>query len=271
LTVESNFQDGALQYRKRRARSPLDMAQLMLALVMLTVLAGLIYVSELDNVYWTNMRITSFVQRTLGIHRPVDDGAARARRVIVIAESDENQRLIAKTTLERYGYAVALADNGKQAEALLRKAGSRVALVVLDREALRNSARDTILQLKSIQPSVQILMAQAAGKDEKKGAAQAEVENPEQKWRKRFKEMHGKIAQAEQELNILQRELDKGQVQFYTDPTKAMEEQNSRKDIDEKTNKINEKKKEIEQLKQNLSEMEDELRKSGGDFGWARE
>jgi len=179
LTVESNFQDGALQYRKRRARSPLDMAQLMLALVMLTVLAGLIYVSELDNVYWTNMRITSFVQRTLGIHRPVDDGAARARRVIVIAESDENQRLIAKTTLERYGYAVALADNGKQAEALLRKAGSRVALVVLDREALRNSARDTILQLKSIQPSVQILMAQAAGKDSPKiSGASGSIERP---------------------------------------------------------------------------------------------
>ncbi len=112
---------------------------------------------------------------------------------------------------------------------------------------------------------------QAAGKDEKKEAAQAEVENPEQKWRKRFKEMHGKIAQAEQELNILQRELDKGQVQYYTDPTKAMEEQNSRKEIDEKTNKINEKKKEIEQLKQNLGDMEDELRKSGGDIGWARE
>ena len=112
---------------------------------------------------------------------------------------------------------------------------------------------------------------QAAGKDEKKDAAQAEVEDPEQKWRKRFKEMHGKIAQAEQELNILQRELDKGQVQFYTDPQKAMEEQNSRKDIDEKTAKINEKKKELEQLKQNLSDMEDELRKSGGDLGWSRE
>ncbi len=112
---------------------------------------------------------------------------------------------------------------------------------------------------------------QAAGKDEKKEAAQAGVENPEQKWHKRFKEMHGKIAQAEQELNILQRELDKGQVQYYTDPQKALEEQNSRKDIDEKTTKINEKKKEIEQLKQNLSDLEDELRKSGGDIGWARE
>jgi chromosome segregation ATPase len=117
--------------------------------------------------------------------------------------------------------------------------------------------------------------AQATGKGEKKETAQAEKqaekEDPEQKWRKRFKEMHGKIAQAEQELDILQRELDKGQVQYYTDPTKALEEQNSRKEIDEKTNKINEKRKEIEQLKQNLSDMEDELRKSGGDIGWARE
>lgn len=110
---------------------------------------------------------------------------------------------------------------------------------------------------------------QAAGKAEKKEGAPAEDE--EKKWRKRFKDMHGKIAQAEEELNILQRELDKGQVQYYTDPQKAMEEQNSRKDIDEKTTKINEKKKEIEELKQKLSDMEDELRKSGGDMGWSRE
>jgi len=164
LTIENSFPSGALQYRKHRTRSSVDTAQLALALVMVAVLAGLIYVSELDNVYWTNMRITAFVQRALGIRRPVDDGsAARARRIIVVAENDENQRLIAKTTLERYGYAVALADNGAQAEALLRKAGPRVALVVLDREALRISTRDTIQQLKSIQPNVRILMAQAAG------------------------------------------------------------------------------------------------------------
>lgn len=110
---------------------------------------------------------------------------------------------------------------------------------------------------------------QVAAKGEKKDEAPAE--DQEKKWRARFKEMHGKIAQAEQELSILQRELDKGQVQYYTDPQKAMEEQNSRKDIDEKTAKINGKKKEIGQLKQNLSDMEDELRKSGGDMGWSRE
>lgn len=110
---------------------------------------------------------------------------------------------------------------------------------------------------------------QAAGKDEEKDGAPAE--DQEKTWRKRFKAMHGKIAQAEEELNILQRELDKGQVQYYTDPQKALEEQNTRKDIDEKTAKINEKKKEIEELKQKLSDMEDELRKSGGDIGWSRE
>jgi CheY-like chemotaxis protein len=180
LNVQHSLPGGALPYGKRRTRSSVDMAQLALALVMLAVLAGLIYVSELDNVYWTNTRITFFVQRTLGIHQSVDDGsAARARRVIVVAESDENQRLIAKTTLERYGYAVALADNGTQAEALLRKAGSRVALVVLDGEALRNSAKDTIGQLKSIQPNVRILMAQAAGDDSPKiSGASGWIERP---------------------------------------------------------------------------------------------
>jgi CheY-like chemotaxis protein len=169
-----------LQSRHRRPRSFGDSAQLALAIVMVAVLAGLIYVSELDSVYWTNMRITSLVQHALGIRRPVDDGsAARARRVIVVAENDENQRLIAKTTLERYGYTVALADDGAQAEAMLRKDGSRVALVLLDRDALRNSAHDIIRQLKSIQPNVRILMSQAAGTDSGALSAAADlIERP---------------------------------------------------------------------------------------------
>lgn len=162
-TVQDIF-PGRAQPQAIRPRKSFDTIQLVLALVMLAVMGVLTYVSELDNLYWTNTRITSFVQRALGIHRPpAGASAASARRVIVVAESDENQRLIAKTTLERYGYAVALADNGTQAEALVRRAGPRAALVVLDRESLRNSAHDTIQQLKSIQPNVQILMSQAAG------------------------------------------------------------------------------------------------------------
>jgi hypothetical protein len=71
-------------------------------------------------------------------------------------------------------------------------------------------------------------------------------------------------------LDVLQRELDKNQVQYYNDPQKALMQEYNRSDIGEKTAKIDAKKKEIEALKQRLSDMEDDLRKAGGDPGWAR-
>jgi chromosome segregation ATPase len=103
------------------------------------------------------------------------------------------------------------------------------------------------------------------------GGATPEDKNDEKKWRKRFQDLRDKIAQSEKELDLLQRELDKAQVQYYPDPQKALMEQNGRKEINEKTSKIDGKKREIDRLKQNLSDLEDELRKAGGDPGWARE
>jgi hypothetical protein len=90
-------------------------------------------------------------------------------------------------------------------------------------------------------------------------------------WRKRFADQRGKIAAAEKELDILQREAEKAQVQYYNDPQKALMEQNTRKEINEKNAKIEQKKQDIANLKQQLSDLEDELRKSGGEPGWARQ
>jgi chromosome segregation ATPase len=98
----------------------------------------------------------------------------------------------------------------------------------------------------------------------------AEDKNDEKKWRKRFQDLRDKIAQSEKELDLLQRELEKAQVQYYPDPQKALMEQNSRKEINQKTSKIDAKKQEIERLKQSFSDLEDDLRKAGGDPGWAR-
>ena len=58
-------------------------------------------------------------------------------------------------------------------------------------------------------------------------------------------------------------------MQYYSDPQKALAEQYTRKDINEHDAKIAAKKKEIEQIKQRIADMEDALRKSGGDPGWA--
>ena len=114
-------------------------------------------------------------------------------------------------------------------------------------------------------PATSAAARQAAG-----GASPAEDPNGEKAWRKKFQEHREKIAKAERELDVLQREAQKAQVEYYPDPQKALSEQNSRKEIGEKFSKIDAKKKELEQLKLGLNDLEDQLRKSGGDPGWAR-
>jgi chromosome segregation ATPase len=94
--------------------------------------------------------------------------------------------------------------------------------------------------------------------------------NDEATWRKRFSEARDKLATAEKELDILQREVNKAQTQYYSDPQKALSEQYSRKSINDHDTEIVAKKQEVSQLKQALSDLEDELRRSGGDIGWAR-
>jgi len=51
--------------------------------------------------------------------------------------------------------------------------------------------------------------------------------NSEKAWRARFAALRTKIATAEQDLDVLQREENKNSVQYYADPTKAMKEQYS--------------------------------------------
>lgn len=89
-------------------------------------------------------------------------------------------------------------------------------------------------------------------------------------WRKRFSKVRDKLATAEKEVEVLQRELDKAEVQYYPDPQKALMQQFDRKDINDKRAKLDAKQKDVDALKKQLSDMEDELRRAGGDSGWAR-
>lgn len=120
----------------------------------------------------------------------------------------------------------------------------------------------------SATPADQSPTDSTANGDKTPGAGD-DKKNDEATWRRRFKELHTKIADAEKELDILQRESDKVQVQYYSDPQKALFEQNDRKLVNENLAKIDAKKQEIERLKQSLSDLEEQLRKAGGDPGWA--
>jgi len=113
--------------------------------------------------------------------------------------------------------------------------------------------------------------AQVAGDTAKTGdATKTEDPNSEAAWRKRFQAQRDKIAKAEKELDILGRELEKAQLEYYPDPQKALREQYDRGDINKKSAKIDAKQRELDQLRQGLADLEDQLRKSGGDPGWAR-
>ena len=105
----------------------------------------------------------------------------------------------------------------------------------------------------------------SSGKSEKK-----EDISPEAVWRKRFATQRRKIADAEQELDVLEREAEKANLQYYSDPQKALKEQLTRNEVNEKNDKIAAKKKDLADLKQQLSDLEDQLRAAGGDSGWAR-
>jgi hypothetical protein len=107
-------------------------------------------------------------------------------------------------------------------------------------------------------------------KAQEKSAAEAEAKD-EASWRKKFAGARKTLADDNKELDILQREYNLKQQQFYTDPNTALKQQNSREDLNKTLDQINTKKQDIEKDKQAIADLEDELRKSGGDAGWASE
>jgi cytoskeletal protein RodZ len=101
------------------------------------------------------------------------------------------------------------------------------------------------------------------------GSAAKAVSNDEKTWRERFAGLRHKLEQDQAELDVMQRELGVLNVQYYNDPMKTMQQELTREDVDKKTAAIEAKKKEIDADRQAISDAEDDLRKAGGDPGWA--
>jgi hypothetical protein len=108
------------------------------------------------------------------------------------------------------------------------------------------------------------------GAGENSGSATASsASSEESKWRDRFAKLRHKLEQDQADLDVMQRELGVLSTQYYSDPNKQLQQQLSREDINKKTADIEAKKKDVEADKQAISDAEDELRKAGGDPGWA--
>lgn len=109
----------------------------------------------------------------------------------------------------------------------------------------------------------------APGAEAAPGGA-APAKNDEKAWRDKFAQLHQKLEQDQAELEVMQRELGVLNLQNYSNPVEAMQQQLTRSDINKKTADIEAKKNDIAADKQAIADAEDDLRKSGGNPGWAR-
>jgi hypothetical protein len=74
----------------------------------------------------------------------------------------------------------------------------------------------------------------------------------------------------QRELSVLEQKLSQNQMQFYDDPNKTLQQEFSRKDIDNLTQDIEKKKEQIAGDEQALRDLQDQLRREGGSAGWLR-
>lgn len=136
-----------------------------------------------------------------------------------------------------------------------------------DAQAAKTFTNDDVAAIKA--GGISTVGSQPTPAAQVKPSAPAEPAKGEEYWKKRFAEARQKLALAEKELDVMQRELNLNQMQYYSDPNKALQQQYSRDDINDKTAKIEDKKKEVAQLQQAIADLTEEMRRAGGLPGWA--
>lgn len=78
---------------------------------------------------------------------------------ILVVDDEEHIRHLLESMLERYGYRVLLAEDGLAAVRTFQQHGERIDLVILDMIMPRMNGRDTCLQLRTLRPTLPILIS----------------------------------------------------------------------------------------------------------------
>lgn len=108
-----------------------------------------------------------------------------------------------------------------------------------------------------------------------KGGAEAAAGRPaattakhgEDDYRTRLSELRERLDFDQRELDVLQQKLGQHQVQYYSNPSEALQQQYSREDINRLQAAIDDKQQQVDADQQALNDLEDEFRRQGGDPG----
>lgn len=85
--------------------------------------------------------------------------ALTGNATILVIDDEQVVRQTAKSMLERYGYTVLVAENGKEGVDLFRIVADKVALVILDMSMPVMSGEETLRNLKLINPQVPVILS----------------------------------------------------------------------------------------------------------------
>ncbi|HUP02890.1 MAG TPA: PAS domain S-box protein [Bryobacteraceae bacterium] len=85
--------------------------------------------------------------------------ALRGSGTVLIVDDEAVVRAMAKTALERHGYAVLIADGGEAAVDLCKRHPGEIALVILDLSMPRMSGEEALPALRRIRPDIKVLIS----------------------------------------------------------------------------------------------------------------
>jgi hypothetical protein len=151
-----------------------------------------------------------------------------------------------------------------------KKEPTKTAKVYTNDDVVGLTGDISVVGIRPEAPPTPVKAADAAAPAQKPAAPQA-AQKDEAYWRKAFAADRKTLADDSKELDVLQRELNLKQEQYYSNPNTALIQQNTRQDIDDSEKQIETKKQDVAKDTQAISDLEDQLQQSGGDPGWSRE
>jgi len=92
----------------------------------------------------------------------------------------------------------------------------------------------------------------------------------EKYYRERMAELRSRLELHQRELSVLQQKQGQGQMQFYGDPNKTLQQEYSRSDINKVTDEVAKKQAEIDGDNRAIQDLQDQLRREGAPSGWLR-
>lgn len=165
-------------------------------------------------------------------------------------------------------YGQSLAELARQQRARKAQQGKAVKVFTNHQLSRPSSSRPATRAAEAQKPEGEEQM-DAADTTEAESARE-ERARLEKEYREKFAQLREELSFEERKLDVMQRELNLMQIQYYSDPNVAMREQHERGEINQRMQDLEAQKAAVEQKKATITALEEELRREGLPVGWSR-